>query len=736
MKGRAKLLAGLLGVGLAVMALEQLLPAINGNIVERLKAPSGTAWWPLAGLLGLLLAARLGANAGRLSSQVLQARLVGRCLAERTMGLLRRILAAPAAFHAATEPEKIVERIETAAGESVPFFATCWLSAPVAAGGMGLALWQMFRGTPGFLARFGLAPRQGNPGLACLAVGTALGVVAVTALFEARRARLYREARNADEDARWAETEALRGVQDLRGAGAFAFAGERIGRAVERGRRTALRFQTLLTLFSGAGGLAFAVAEVAVLAGAARLILPGTGFGYEDYASFATLCALFNGSALSLWGIWQEARKAWLARRRLAEFDALETPYAGGTGAAPDGPPGWRFRDVDFAAPDGTPILRGIGLEVRPGEHVALVGPSGCGKSTLLKLAMRHLEPRAGKVEVAGTGLPEWDYAAFARRVAYVSQKPFLFHGTIRDNILMGRELGLSDDELLALAADVGLLDDLRRKDPDPRRALDFVVGSDGRSVSGGQAAKIALARALAGNPDALLLDEATAALDELSQERVARMLAVKCRDKTILSVSHRLPAVRGMDRIVVMDAGRVVQDGTWDALASAPGLFARLVARETGAGTGTAGAGAVPPAAGAGAVPPAAGASADLARALSLSPVFADLDAAQLARLAAGAEPAAAAAGTLVVRKGEAGDSLYVVASGRVAINGAEYGPGAVFGEIALFGGMRRTADVTALEDSAFTVLRRDDVLAACRAAPDIAIRLLAAIARIAARA
>lgn len=726
MKGRWKLLAGVMAVELAVMALDQTLPAINGNIVEKLAGPPGTAWWQVALLLALLLAARLGASAGRLFSQVLQARLVGKCLADRIVGLVRRLLAAPAAFHAATEPEKIVERVETAAGESVPFFATCWIAAPVAAAGAALALWQMFRGTPAFLVALGLAPQKGNPWLAGLAVGTALGVVAVTALFEARRARLYREARNADEDARWAETEALRGVQDLRSAGAFGFAGGRVAAAVERGRRTALRFQTLLTLFSGAGGLAFAAAEVAVLGGAARLILPGTGFGYNDYASFATLCALFNGSALVLWGQWQEARKAWLAHRRLEEFDALETPYAAGRGGTVEGTPGWSFEGVSYEAADGTAILHGVGLDVAPGEHVALVGPSGCGKSTLLKLAMRHLEPSEGRVAAAGLALPEWNFAAYAGRVAYVSQKPFLFHASIRDNILVGRDLGLGDEELLALADDVGLLDDLRRKDPDPQRALDFVVGTDGRSVSGGQAAKIALARALAGNPDALLLDEATAAFDELSQERVARMLATKCRGKTILSVSHRLPAVRAMDRIVVMDAGRVVQDGTWEELAARPGLFARLLARETGRGPEEAR--AAEPADGAG--------KGTVARALSLSPVFADLDSAQLSRLCSAAETARTAAGGYAVRKGDAGDSLYVVASGQVEINGTAYGPGAAFGEIALFGGMRRTADVRALEDSVFAVLRRDDVLASCRDNPDIAIRLLGSLARIASRA
>lgn len=732
--GFRALLCACVGAGAVVVFLETgLQPVVQKSLVAALERPEATGAGKVALLLALLFAARAGGHAATLLSQILQGILIGRRIAVRKLALFRRLLLAPAAFHAEVEPEKAVERIETGTAESVPFFTTVLLSVPMASLALAWSLWQMLCGTPSALLATGwFSPQRPHPGLAALAVLAAGGVVAAVSLFEGRRTRLHREARSADEDARSRETEALRGVQDLRGAGAFPFALGRIAAAVETERRTGVRFQALLTLFSGAGGLAFCLAEVAVLGGAARLIFrPGTDFAYSDYVGFAALCGSFNASALSLWGVWQDARRALLARRRLRAYETLPDAYGPRPFRIPpggeDASSAWTFRCVSFSVPDGTTVLRDVELRVEPGEHVAIVGPSGCGKSTLLKIAARHLEPSSGSILYQGTQVPDWPHAEFARRVAYVPQKPFLFDGTLRENVLLGREPTVSDDRLLRLADAVGLLGDLRRRAPDPACALDLPVGAEGRAVSGGQSAKIALLRALSGDPAALLLDEITAPLDELSQARVSRLLSESFRDRTILSVSHRLPAVRGMDRIVVMDAGRIVQDGSWEALSSSPGLFARLLARETGAADG--------PSEASGTERAVSGPS-EIVRALSLSPVFADLDALQIARLAACAETVRAPAGTFLFRAGDAGDSLFVISDGGVFINGRSYGPGHAFGEIALFSGLRRTADVRVTADSAFVRLHRDDVLSAVRSSPDLAVRLLAALSRIAARA
>ena len=740
-------LAACAAAGIAETALQTgLFPSVNGALVGALENPADSSIRRIVALLLAWFSIKVGLIAISIASQIFQSRRIGICIAERKARLFRHVLFASPEFHATEEPERIAERIETGTEESVPFFATAPAVVPIAILSLVWALWQMFLGTPRFLMHLGLEAKPGNVELAALAVVSAGIVVAATSIFEKRKTGLYRTARSDDEDARSAESEALHGIIDLRGAGALAFAANRVARAVESGRTSAFRFQSLLAVFSGAGGFAFCLAETAVLGGSVRLIFGNAGsggFAYSDYVRFATLCACFNGAALSLFSLWQDARKAWIAKDRLVVLDQLDMPFASKTAGAPAAAsamtksvPSLSFRSVAFSVPDGTRILSSLDLNVAAGSHVAIVGPSGCGKSTLLKLVMRHLEPTSGHVEFAGIPIPDWNYQDFAKRVAYVSQRPTLFEGSIRENIILGRQIGISDDRLLSIADKVGLRDDLERKAHDgvSSSALDFQVGPGGRNLSGGQAAKIALMRALVGSPDLLVLDEATAPLDELSQERVASYLAgPECRDKTIISVSHRLPAVRNMDRIVVMDRGRIVQDGTWNELASRTGLFADLIARETGArnnpsnqvGTSDGFEGGYRNKSGESAI----------VRALSLSATFADLDSGELARLASKATLVETRKGDFVIRKGDGGDSLFVVTEGAVIINGIMHGPGSVFGEIALFGGVKRTADVRAECDSTFAEISRDDVLSICRNSPGTTIRILAAVSRIAAK-
>ena len=730
--------------GIAETALQTgLFPSVSGALVGALENPACASIRRVVALLLAWFSIKAGLIAISIISQIFQSRRIGICIAERKAALFRRVLFAGPDFHAAEEPERIAERIETGAEESVPFFATAPAVVPIAILSLVWSLWQMFLGTPRSLIRFGLEAKPGNTTLAALAVVSAGIVVAATSIFEKRKTGLYRTARADDEDARSAESEALHGIIDLRGVGALAFAANRIARTVEAGRSSAFRFQSLLSVFSGAGGFAFCLAETAVLAGSVRLIFGGAGsygFSYSDYVRFATLCGCFNGAALSLYSLWQDARKAWIANDHLKALDHLDMPFASksaprsGTTVAKFAP-SLSFRSIDFSAPDGTKILHRVDLNVTAGSHVAVVGPSGCGKSTLLKLAMRHLEPTSGCVEFADRPIHNWNFPDFARHVAYVSQKPILFEGTIRENIILGREIEISDGELLSIADKVGLLDDLERKERDGEAALDFQVGPGGRNLSGGQAAKIALMRALVGSPDLIILDEATAPLDELSQERVATYLAgPECRGKTIISVSHRLPAVRNMDRIVVMDGGRIVQDGTWDELASHTGLFADLVARETGIRNDSPRPDETPVWRSRGGRDNAGKSS--IVRALSLSATFAELDFKELAQLAEKATLKTAQQGDFIIRKGDGGDSLFVVTEGSAEINGTTFGPGSVFGEIALFGGVKRSADVKASSDSSFAEISREDVLSLCRNYPEAAIRILSAVSRIAARA
>ena len=232
------------------------------------------------------------------------------------------------------------------------------------------------------------------------------------------------------------------------------------------------------------------------------------------------------------------------------------------------------FEDIRFAYEDERWIIDDVTVRIEAGQTVAIVGHSGSGKSTLIKLAVGFYDPQHGCVRYDGLDLADLDLASVRRQVALVAQEPFLFAGSVADNIAWARP-GTSADEVRAAAEAVDALEVLERL-PD---GLDTEVGERGERLSGGQRQLVALARAIIIDPRILVLDEATSSIDAATEARVQRGLARLLAGRTSLVIAHRLSTIQGADRVVVLEAGRVVEQGPPAELRAADGHFAQLEA-------------------------------------------------------------------------------------------------------------------------------------------------------------
>jgi ATP-binding cassette subfamily B protein len=264
-------------------------------------------------------------------------------------------------------------------------------------------------------------------------------------------------------------------------------------------------------------------------------------------------------------------RRGLTSMGRLVEIVAAAPPPAG-EGAPAAGAPAIRFSRLSFAYEERGPALRDVSFEVRGGETVAVVGPTGSGKSTLGLLLARLREPPPGTVFLGGRDVTELPLGTVRGTIGYVPQEAFLFSRSIGDNVTLGRP-HVPAGVLQRAAATAGIADEVERF-PEGWRT---VVGERGLTVSGGQRQRLALARALAGAPPVLVLDDVFASVDAGTEEQIVENLRREAAGRTVLVMTHRLRAARAADRIVVLAEGRVVETGRHEALLAAGGLYARL---------------------------------------------------------------------------------------------------------------------------------------------------------------
>lgn len=235
------------------------------------------------------------------------------------------------------------------------------------------------------------------------------------------------------------------------------------------------------------------------------------------------------------------------------------------------------FRDVHFRYPTRPeqPVLRGLNLEVKPGQYIALVGASGCGKSTTVALLERFYDPLAGGIYVDGREISSLNVNEYRSHIALVSQEPTLYQGTIRENILLGTSRSEVPDSAVEHACREANILDFVTSLPE---GFNTLVGSKGALLSGGQKQRIAIARALIRDPKILLLDEATSALDSESEHVVQAALDKAAKGRTTIAVAHRLSTIQKADAIYVFDQGRIVERGTHSELMRENGRYAELV--------------------------------------------------------------------------------------------------------------------------------------------------------------
>lgn len=393
--------------------------------------------------------------------------------------------------------------------------------------------------------------------------------------------------------------ETLSGIRTVRSFAREAEESARYSGAVDASYRLAAKRAGAVGLFSGFAGFAgYCTVALVVWYGGHLVMDPAVAFSMGDLTAFLLytgMVAISLGSLASLYGDFMRASGA--SARVFQLIDRVSELEAEGDDVPEDSTGAIDFIGVHFSYPSrpDVVVLQDFSVELAPGRVVALAGHSGSGKSTVAALLARFYDPQQGSITLDGRDIREFDPRSLRNEIGVVSQEPILFATSIADNIRYGRPAATMEEvrEAAEAANAVEFIDGF----PD---GFDTLVGERGVRLSGGQKQRVAIARALLKDPRILVLDEATSALDAESEHLVQEALDRLMEGRTTLVIAHRLSTIQSADRVLVLDAGRVAEQGTHDELVQLGGLYHRLVERQfgvdphavrgTGSRTGTSG--------------------------------------------------------------------------------------------------------------------------------------------------
>ncbi len=379
--------------------------------------------------------------------------------------------------------------------------------------------------------------------------------------------------------------ETVVGAPVIRAYGIETRTKQRLEGVIEDHRKAGVKAGRLSSMFSGFGELSSAVIVAAVVVVGITLAASGTTTE-GTVVAFFFLVQLFVQPVQFMGEAVNEAQTAVAGWRRVLDILDIAPDVAdpGADGVLlPHQSLGARFRNVEFRYPrpgesadkaDATPALRGVDMEIPPRQRVAVVGETGSGKTTFAKLLIRLMDPSRGTVEVGGVDLRRVRFDSLRDRVVMVPQEGILFRGTIGDNVAMGSPSATNAD-LLAAFQQLGLADWLAEMS----QGLDTQVGERGSALSVGERQLVTLVRAAIADPDLLVLDEATSAVDPATEVRINGALNRLTSGRTVVTIAHRLSTAEAADRVLVFDNGRLVQDGHHDHLVAEDGIYRTLFA-------------------------------------------------------------------------------------------------------------------------------------------------------------